>query len=178
MIVHIDSIVSKLSACTITDNPSSIAAITNNLSRLTLAADIPVNIPLSSTVCTGKLITSQAAIAVDPNRSSLTTHTSKCDTVPASTTGCNQCTMKALVILDNIKFRIQQCFRSLLHSSSIDHIGCKLHLLHKAMQNVSQQTDIIIARKKVIESRIDVLAAQLNSFKLLDDGPIEISTCK
>jgi hypothetical protein len=57
-IVHIDSIVSKLSACTIADNPSSIAAITNNLSHLTLATNIPVNIPLSLTVCTGELITS------------------------------------------------------------------------------------------------------------------------
>jgi len=144
-IVHIDSVVSKLSACTIADNPSSIATITNNLSRLTLATDIPVNIPLSSTVCTGELITGQAAIAVDPNRSSLTTHTSKCDTVPALTTGCNWRTVKALVILDNIEFRIQQCFRSLLHSGSIDHVGCELHLLRKAMQNISQQIDIIIA---------------------------------
>jgi hypothetical protein len=66
-IVHIDSVVSKLSACTIADNPSSIAAITDNLSHLTLAMDILVNIPLSLTVCTGELITSRAAIAVDPN---------------------------------------------------------------------------------------------------------------
>jgi hypothetical protein len=143
-IVHIDSVVSKLSACTIADNPSSIAAITNNLSHLTLATDIPVNIPLSSTVCTGELVTSRAAIAVDPNQLSLTTHTSKRDTVPALTTGCNWCTAKALVILDNIKFRIQQCFRSLLHSGNIDHVGRELHLLCKAMQNVSQQTDIVI----------------------------------
>jgi hypothetical protein len=145
---------------------------------LTLAADIPVNIPLSSTVCTGKLITGWAAIAVDPNQSSLTTHTSKHDTVPASTTGCNQRTTKALVILDNIKFQIQQCFRSLLHSGSIDHIGHELHLLRKAMQNISRQTDIVITWKKVIKSQIDVLAAQLNSFKPSDDGPVEISTCK
>jgi hypothetical protein len=143
-IVHIDSVVSKLSACTIADNPSSIAAITDNLSRLTLAADIPVNIPLSLTVCTGELVTGRAAIAVNPNRSSLTTHTSKRDTVPSLTTGYNQRTAKALVILDNIEFWIQQCFHSLLHSGSVDHIGCELHLLCKAMQNISQQTNIVI----------------------------------
>jgi hypothetical protein len=177
-IIHIDSIVSKLSACTIADNPSSIATITNNLSHLTLAMDIPVNIPLSSTVCTGELVTGWAAIADDPDWLSLTTHTSKRETVPASTTGCNQRTAKALVILDNIEFWIQQCFCSLLHSGSIDHIGHELHLLCKAMQNISRQTNIVIAWKKAIESQIDVLAAQLNSFKPSDDGPLEINTCK
>ncbi|KAG2120415.1 uncharacterized protein F5147DRAFT_646930 [Suillus discolor] len=111
------------------DNTSSVAVIANDLRRLTLAMDIPVNISSSSTVCTVEL---------------------KPDAVPVSKKGCNRRTMKALVVLDNIKSRIQQCFHLLLHSCRIDH--------------------------KAIGSQIDILATQFSSYGPSDDTPIEINT--
>ncbi|KAG1800475.1 uncharacterized protein HD556DRAFT_1439309 [Suillus plorans] len=137
-----------------TDNTSSVAVIADDLRRLTLDTDVPVNISPSLTVCTVEL---------------------KPDTVPVLKKGCNRRTAKALVVLDNIESRIQQCFHLLLHSCSIDHVGRELHLLRKAMQNVIRQTDIVIARKKAIESQIDILATQCSSHEPSDDTPIEIN---
>ncbi|KAG2132137.1 uncharacterized protein EDB93DRAFT_1107972 [Suillus bovinus] len=139
------------------DNTSSVVVITDNLCRLTLDTDVLVNISLSSTVQTVEL---------------------KPDTVPVSKKGCNQCTAKTLVVLDNIESRIQQCFHLLLHSCSIDHVGRELHLLRKAMQNVIRQTDIIIARKKAIKLQIDILATQCSTHEPSDDTPVEINTSK
>lgn len=83
-----------------------------------------------------------------------------------------------LVVLDNIEARIQQCFHLLLHSYHIDHIGRKLLLLRKAMQNITRQTDIVIARKKAIGTQIDILATQFSSYEPSDDTPVEINTGK
>jgi hypothetical protein len=124
VIINIDFSATDLAACTFADNTSSVAVIADDLRRLTLDTDVPVNISPSSTVCTVEL---------------------KPDTVPVSKKGCNRHTAKALVVLDNIESRIQQCFHLLLHSCRIDHVGRKLHLLCKAMQNIIRQTDIVIA---------------------------------
>lgn len=142
--VDVDAVTTDLSACAIT---ASVSTITDNLSRLTLATDKLVNIPSNSTVCTVELVPGRVAVADDPNRnrSPLTMDTSKPDTIPASKQRCNRRTAKAFVIFDNIESRIQQCFRLLLHSGSIDHVGRELHALRKALHNVSLKTDIIIA---------------------------------
>ncbi|KAG1850992.1 hypothetical protein C8R48DRAFT_676602 [Suillus tomentosus] len=157
VIIDVDFSATDLAACTFADNTSSVAVIADDLRRLTLDTDVPVNISPSSTVCTVEL---------------------KPDTVPVSKKGCNRRTAKALVVLDNIESRIQQCFHLLLHSCRIDHVGRELHLLRKAMQNVIRQTDIVIARKKAIESQIDILATQCSSHEPSDDTPVEINTGK
>jgi hypothetical protein len=157
VITDIDFAAADLSACTIADNNSSVAGIVEDLNHLTFATDIPVNISSSSTVQT---------VELEP------------DKVPASKRGHNQCTVKALVVLDNIESRIQQCFRLLLHSCCIDHVGHELLLLHKAMQNIARQTDIVIAGKKTIRSQIDILATQFSSYEPSDDTPIKINTGK
>lgn len=155
VIIDVDFAAADLSACTIADNTLSVAVIAEGLNRLTLATDIPVNISSSSTVCT---------VELEP------------DKVPASKKGHNRRTAKALVVLDNIESRIQQCFQLLLHSCRIDHVGRELLLLRKAMQNVTRQTDIVIARKKAIGSQIDILATQFSSHEPSDDTPVEINT--
>ncbi|KAG2746671.1 hypothetical protein P692DRAFT_20677743, partial [Suillus brevipes Sb2] len=83
---------------------------------------------------------------------------------------------KALVVLDNIESRIQQCFHLLLHSYCIDYIGRELLLLRKAMQNITRQTNIVIARKKAIGTQIDILATQFSSYEPSDDTPVKINT--
>ncbi|KAG1794242.1 uncharacterized protein HD556DRAFT_1308291 [Suillus plorans] len=114
-----------------TDNTSSVAIIADDLRRLTLAMDMPVNISSSSTVCTVEL--------------------------------------KPDAVLDNIESRIQQCFHLLLHSCRIDHVGHELHLLRKAMQKVTRQTNIIIAQKKAIRSQID--GTDVHNILYDTDGP-------
>ncbi|KAG2738861.1 hypothetical protein P692DRAFT_201811853 [Suillus brevipes Sb2] len=91
-------------------NTSSVAVITKDFNRLTLATDIPVNVSSSSTVCT---------VELEPD---------------------------------------------------------KLLLLRKAMQNITRQTDIVIARKKAIGTQIDILATQFSSYEPSDDTPVEINT--
>ncbi|KIK36579.1 hypothetical protein CY34DRAFT_26292 [Suillus luteus UH-Slu-Lm8-n1] len=84
--------------------------------------------------------------------------------------------MKALIIYDNIKSWIHQCFCLLLDSGSIDYIGHELHTLRKALHNVSLKTNIIITRKKAIRSQIDILTTQFSTYKPSDDGPVKVNT--
>lgn len=77
----------------------------------------------------------------------------------------NRRTVKALTVLHNIELRIQRCFRLLLAVNS-DDVGRELPLLRKAVENVKQNADLVIAQKKAIMLEIDRLEAQFNSRKL------------
>jgi hypothetical protein len=59
----------------------------------------------------------------------------------------NQCTLKALHILNNIDSRIQWCFHLLLHSCNLDDVGRELSLLCTAMKNLDGGADAVVARK-------------------------------
>ncbi|KAG2361865.1 hypothetical protein BDR07DRAFT_1376884 [Suillus spraguei] len=65
-------------------------------------------------------------------------------------------TVKALMVLDNIEFRVQWCFRLLL----------------AAVESVKRKADIVVTRKRAIMLEIDGLEAQFNSQK-----PPEMDLC-
>ncbi|KAG1849100.1 hypothetical protein C8R48DRAFT_677153 [Suillus tomentosus] len=73
-------------------------------------------------------------------------------------------TVKALTVLDNVKFRVQRCF-CLLLAGNFDDVSRELPLLHKAVENIKQNADLVITQKKVLILEIDGLEAQFNSCK-------------
>jgi hypothetical protein len=73
-------------------------------------------------------------------------------------------TAKALTVLDNVKLRVQRCFRLLL-AGNFDHVGRELPLLRKAVESIKRHADTVIARKNAIILEIDGLEAQFNSHK-------------
>jgi len=189
-----DFVIPSLFACTITSNRAAtpVSAITAHLSRLALSTDTPQSSSSTSSIPDHLYrVVSRNTHAVLVSDHDLD-HLTLSDSLPPplkirraaghkSSKKHNQRTVKALEILDNIESRIQRCFRLLLHSGSIDETRHELLLLRKALETISQQADIVVARKKAIVSRMYELSTQLDDHKLSGDSlkvPVEINTGK
>jgi hypothetical protein len=140
-----DLLVSQLDTLALIDNkppvshpnptpPLSIMALADDLEQLTLLDPFVAHEP---------------RVAISCNVSQKNTH---------------RPTVKALTVLDNIEFHVQQCFRLLLAGNSND-VGHKLLLLCTAVENVKRKADLVVTWKRAIMLEIDGLEAQFNSQK-------------
>lgn len=90
----------------------------------------------------------------------------------------NRRTVTDLKVLDNIKLRVERCFR-LLSAGNSDDVRRELLVLRKAVENVKRKAELVVARKEAIMLEIDALEAQFNSCKpSARDLPVEFDTGK